>query len=185
MEGTIFLCDQGGDITNLSSCIFTSTAPFLPKTKDLFAELRSTMANNGEGTPLLSGGEGGSSYYFLNNTEAHQSGTTPSVRDTDGGAVTEVIPEGSRPDEFAPRPVGVKVRTVPCRAVPCRIWRGLAQNYQFAFVTISLLSAMSFFGSVRNRKASRNPFLVSLVSRCVYLIRPSSALMRCGCQNQP
>lgn len=65
------------------------------------------MGSNNEGTPLLSGSDAGSSYYFLNNPET-QGGTTPSVRDTDGGAVQETIPEGSSADEFAPRPVGMK-----------------------------------------------------------------------------
>ena len=67
------------------------------------------MTAGGETAPLLgsptSGGES-SSYYFLNQGENHQGGTTESVRDSDGGQVVEGIPPGSTANEFAPRVIG-------------------------------------------------------------------------------
>lgn len=57
-----------------------------------------------ETTPLLSGADG-SNYYFLNNgTE----GNTPLVRDGDGAAVVEGIPDGANPLEFEPKKLGPK-----------------------------------------------------------------------------
>jgi uncharacterized protein (DUF58 family) len=50
-----------------------------------------------------------SSYYFLPKTEA-EGGVHSSVRDADGLAVTESVPAGSTEAEFAPRPIGLKVR---------------------------------------------------------------------------
>lgn len=61
--------------------------------------------SNGESQPLLGNAGESSSYYFLN-TDNKQNGTTPSVRDIDGGEVVEGMPEGARVDEFEPRVLG-------------------------------------------------------------------------------
>jgi len=67
-----------------------------------------------ETTPLLSGADGGN-YYFLNNGTT---GTTPLVRDADGGATVEDIPEGSNATEFEPKKLGPR-RQVRRFRIPC------------------------------------------------------------------
>ena len=56
----------------------------------------------------------GSSYYFLK-SESTEGGVHSSVRDEDGLAVVETLPQGSSEAEFAARPVGIKVSSVPCK----------------------------------------------------------------------
>lgn len=66
--------------------------------KENMDEKSSLLPSNASGS--------GSSYYFL---KGEQAGQTDSVRDTDGGEVVETIPDGANEDEFASRPVGVRV----------------------------------------------------------------------------
>ena len=65
--------------------------------------------NRDEKSQLLPSNASGSgpSYYFVKGTD--QAGQTDSVRDTDGGEVLETYPDGTTEDEFASRPVGVRV----------------------------------------------------------------------------
>ena len=70
--------------------------------------------NNGGGEtdPLISPRTKGK-FYFLNKQDESFSGigSTPSVRDGDGGVVVESAPpQGLSENEFAPRPVLHKVR---------------------------------------------------------------------------
>lgn len=75
------------------------------------------MSSNGgrgnhgsERDPLISPRTTGK-YYFLNKQDdSYVGGSTTSVRDGDGGSVVEVAPQGTTPDEFAPRLVQHKVR---------------------------------------------------------------------------
>lgn len=124
-----------------------------------------------ESTPLLasssstappssssSGLDGGShrrtnsnSYYFLNKQQdTYQGiGTTGSVRDNDGGNVVEELPAGAVEEEFAPRPLGPRVRFSTDRAV-ARVVRASERSASERFIlTRPNTHTPSFFTSVR------------------------------------
>eukprot|EP00934_Nitzschia_sp_Nitz4_P008899 Nitzschia sp. Nitz4//scaffold47_size129522//123259//124089//NITZ4_003572-RA/size129522-snap-gene-0.191-mRNA-1//1//CDS//3329552863//8889//frame0 len=66
-----------------------------------------------ETTPLLKNGSEGSGYYFLNNGNE---GTTPSVRDSDGGEYVEGVPSGAAASDFEPKVIGPKSQVVGASA---------------------------------------------------------------------